>query len=396
MHLAGVRTYGAESSHHRLGAGRDGLRLRSQDLRQVHRHAARRRDHPRRPAVDAGDARPAGRLGARGCEAIRPGDRDRRDLAGAARHPGRLHRHTPRRSAYDEIAEQQVHLGIDVVLGGGRRYLLPPSAGGTRADGEDLVAVLRARGTTFVETREAMLASAGPRLWGAFARDDMAHELDRPAVAPDQPSLAEMTRKAIKASPPTRAASSSSSGSKATRPPRHDPAGVVGDVLAFDAAVGVALDFDGTRGDTLVLAFADHSTGGMSLGSHATDRTYAKLPAAALVAPLKAATITAEGVARLLAGPRDEAAIRRALAATASPTRRPRSWRRSRTPRTPTSPRSSARCSRAARRSAGRRAATPARTSTCTTTASTGRSGCWRTPASRTCAPPRSTSTSPR
>ncbi len=316
MHLAGVRTYGAESiitdSAPAATAFACGHKTSDKFIGMLP-------DAVTIPGVPPSTPATRGRPVASVLEGARLSGRATGIVATSqVQHatPAAYTAHTPRRSAYDEIAEQQVHLGMDVVLGGGRRYLLPPSAGGTRADGDDLVAVLRARGAAFVETREAMLAATGPRLWGAFARDDMAHELDRPAAAPDQPSLAEMTRKAIDvlaASP--RGFFLMVEGSKADWAAHaHDPAGVVGDVLAFDAAVGVALDFAGTRGDTLVLAFADHATGGMSLGSHATDRTYAKLPAAALVAPLKAATITAEGVARLLAGPRDEAAIRRALA----------------------------------------------------------------------------------
>jgi alkaline phosphatase len=223
--------------------------------------------------------------------------------------------HTPARSDYNEIAEQQVYLGIDVVLGGGKQYLLPQSAGGTRTDGENLVDVLRARGYAFVETRDEMLASTGRRMWGAFAADDMAYEWDRPVVAPTQPSLAEMTSKAIEvlASNPLGFFLMVEGSKVDWADHANDPAGVLSDVLAFDDAVEVALDFARDHGDTLVLAFADHNTGGMSLGSSATDSTYSRLPLAALVEPLRAATITGEGVAKVLAGDRSEVKIREAL-----------------------------------------------------------------------------------
>lgn len=230
--------------------------------------------------------------------------------------PAGFSAHVPNRSEYNEIAEQQVYLGIDVVLGGGKQYLLPQSAGGTRTDGENLIDVLKARGYTFVETKDEMKAATGPRLWGAFAKDDMAYDWDRPAVAPTQPSLAEMTAKAIEVlSQNPLGFFLFVEGSKIDWADHaNDPAGVLSDLLAFDDAVGVALDYARDHGNTLVLAFPDHNTGGLSIGSKATDSTYSKLPLSALVTPLKASTITGEGVAKVLAGDRTEPKIKEALA----------------------------------------------------------------------------------
>jgi alkaline phosphatase len=50
-----------------------------------------------------------------------------------------------------------------------------------------------------------------------------------------------------------------------------------------------------------VLAFSDHGNGGMSLGNKSTDSSYSKLPFEKLVAPLKKATLTGEGVEKALA-----------------------------------------------------------------------------------------------
>lgn len=223
--------------------------------------------------------------------------------------------HTTNRADYNDIAEQQVYQGIDVMLGGGGQYLLPQAAGGMRTDGENLVDIIKARGYTFVETRDQMLAATAPRLWGAFARDDMAYEWDRPVVAPTQPSLAEMTTKAIQVlSQNPLGFFLMVEGSKVDWADHaNDPAGVISDVLAFDDAVKVALEYARDHGDTLVLAFADHNCGGLSLGSKATDSTYSKLPLTALVNPLRASTITGEGVAKVLAGDRTEVKIKEAL-----------------------------------------------------------------------------------
>ena len=82
-------------------------------------------------------------------------------------------------------------------MGGGKRYLLPKEKGGARTDGEDLVAVIRSRGYAFVESRDDMINAKARKLWGMFADEDMAYDFDRTKLRPQEPSLAEMTKKAI-------------------------------------------------------------------------------------------------------------------------------------------------------------------------------------------------------
>ncbi len=220
--------------------------------------------------------------------------------------------HTFNRGDYNDIAEQQVYLDIDVVFGGGKQYLLPTAQGGKRTDGENLIAVLQARGYQFVEDRKQMANLKGGKAWGMFAMDDMAYEFDRPTFRPEEPSLAEMTRKAIEILSQNKdgfflfvEASKVDWASHA-----NDPIGVISDVLAFDAAMKVALDFAKKDGQTLVLGFTDHGNGGMSIGNKTTDKNYDTLPYEAMVAPLKKATLTGEGIEKMLAGDRSESNIR--------------------------------------------------------------------------------------
>lgn len=224
--------------------------------------------------------------------------------------------HWPARSNYNEIAEQQVHLDIDVVLGGGRRYLLPVSAGGTRTDGENLIEVLRARGYDVIETRSQMLSATGNKLWGLFAADALSYEFDRQRFTPEEPSLAEMTQKAIEIlSRNEKGFFLFVEGSKIDWASHaNDPIGVISDVLAFDDAVRVALDFAARDRSTLVLAFSDHGNGGMSLGSKKTDANYSTLPLEALTVPLKKAVLTGEGIEKELGSDRSEAKVRSVLA----------------------------------------------------------------------------------
>lgn len=220
--------------------------------------------------------------------------------------------HWPDRGNYNEIAEQQVYGNIDVVLGAGLTWLLPKEKGGARADGEDLTAVLKAKGYALVTSRDQLAAVKSSKVWGMFAAGDMAYEIDRPVFASHEPSLAEMTKKAIEllARNP-KGFFLFVEGSKVDWASHaNDPVGVISDVLAFDDAVKVALDFAKKDGNTLVLAFSDHGNGGMSIGNKATNKNYDRTPVGYYIEPLRQASLTGEGVEKMLAGDLSDSNIR--------------------------------------------------------------------------------------
>lgn len=210
--------------------------------------------------------------------------------------PAAFSAHTPNRSDYETIAEQQVYEGIDVVLGGGSKYLIPSTNGGTRKDGENLVDELKKMGYEFVENRDQMMKTDNSKLWGLFAADDMNYDMDRNPEK--QPSLAEMTQKAIEIlSKNNKGFFLHVEGSKVDWASHaNDPVGVISDVLAFDQAVKVALDFAKKDGHTLVLVASDHGNGGMSIGNKETDSSYDKTDISRYIVPLKKATLTGEGI----------------------------------------------------------------------------------------------------
>jgi alkaline phosphatase len=234
--------------------------------------------------------------------------------------PAAFSSHWHDRSNYNELGEQQVYQGMDVVLSGGRQYLLPREMkDGKRDDKENLIEVLKARGYSFVTTRDELLASRSGPVWGAFALDAMEYDIDRDELAPQQPSLAEMTDKAIEllsAGPKgrTRGFFLFVEGSKVDWAAHaDDPSGLVSDLLAFDRAVKVSLDFAKKHGNTLVLVVADHGTGGVSIGT-ASHKDYSATDDDSLVVPLRKLKMTAEGIQKLLAGDSSEQAIRKAFA----------------------------------------------------------------------------------
>ena len=180
-----------------------------------------------------------------------------------------------RAADFPDIARQLVEWphgdGLDVVLGGGRRYFLPrttvdPEYGdsrGTREDERNLMAewAARAPGVTVWNRAgfDAVKPQTGPRLLGLFQPSHMQFEADRTNDAGGEPSLAEMTRKAIEI--------------LSRRPGgyvllveggRIDHAHHMGnahralaDTVAFSDAVQTALDLT-RRDDTLIVVTADH------------------------------------------------------------------------------------------------------------------------------------------
>lgn len=201
----------------------------------------------------------------------------------------------------------------------GGQYLLPKEVkGGKREDKENLVDVLKSKGYSFITTRDELLAAKSGKVWGAFAPDAMAYDIDRDEIASQEPSLAEMTGKAIELLS-ARGKSGAGfflfvEGSKVDWAAHaNDPAGVVSDLLAFDEAVKAALDFAKKDGNTLVLVVSDHGTGGISIGT-AADKNYSQFDDDLLVVPLRKAKVTGEGLDKLLAGDSSEQAVRRVFA----------------------------------------------------------------------------------
>ncbi len=228
--------------------------------------------------------------------------------------------HTHDRNNYSEISEQQVYQNIDVVLSGGEQYLLPKGVGvGVRTDKENLVEVIKSKGYVYVTNREQMLAASGQKIFGLFAQDAMAYDIDRATFAPGEPSLAEMTGKALE----TLSVSTKGKdkgfflfveGSKVDWAAHaNDPAGVVSDLLAYDKAVKAAVDFAKADGNTLVISVADHTTGGLSIGVR-EDANYSTTDDDFVVVPMRKARLTGEGLGKLIAKDNSEANIKAVFA----------------------------------------------------------------------------------
>jgi len=212
--------------------------------------------------------------------------------------PAAFSSHATHRSDYDNIAEQQVYQDMDVVLGGGMKTLLPEN----RKDGENLVDVIESKGYDLVETRDELLKSNSGKLWGSFATSALAYDMDRSTTNPEEPTLAEMTNKAIQT------LSKDKDGFflfvEGSKPDwaahANDTIGMISDTLAFDDAVKEALEFAKKDKNTMVIAVSDHGNSGISIGNQNTNGSYPSIPVSTYIDPLKQAKMTLEGALKQL------------------------------------------------------------------------------------------------
>jgi alkaline phosphatase/streptomycin-6-phosphatase len=175
------------------------------------------------------------------------------------------------------IAEQTVDHHIDVLLGGGRdRFDQRIDAG--PYIGLTVTQSAITQGYTIVgDAAELAAAVPGRKLLGLFATGNMTLEWKGERAAPDpgsgpqrcieqqrpahEPSVAAMTRKAIELLDVSDVGFflQVEGASIDKRDHAADPCGQIGETVAFDAAVGVALDYARTHPDTLVIVTGDHA-----------------------------------------------------------------------------------------------------------------------------------------
>lgn len=180
--------------------------------------------------------------------------------------PAAFYAHTVSRDEQYLIAEQAAASGLDVIIGGGRDFFLPSGAGGRRSDDLDLVAGMRARGFTFATTPDRGADTARRLLW-LLGRDGLEPAGKRPY------GLADLVRSGLAV-----LARAQHGSFLLVEGSQIDWAGhdkdfpqMLREVEDFDAAVGAALDFAESHPGTLVVALADHETGGLALSGKKID-----------------------------------------------------------------------------------------------------------------------------
>jgi alkaline phosphatase len=174
--------------------------------------------------------------------------------------------HVPSRGDQPEIARQQLEQGIEVMFGGGEEFYLPEPAGGRRNDAVNLFDLAAEKGYQIARNRDEFLAFDRTPALAIFGPGQMTLEIDRDPT--EEPSLEEMTRKAIELlDDEPDGFFLMVEGSRIDHAAHaNDVAAHLHEILQFDAAVAVALEFAKQNGNTLIAATSDHETGGMSLG----------------------------------------------------------------------------------------------------------------------------------
>mgnify|MGYP001162055803 CR=1 FL=1 len=174
--------------------------------------------------------------------------------------PASFAAHVPARAMEFEIARQMVVARVDVLLGGGRRWFDPA----VRPDKLDLLG--RLRGTHRLVRTAAELKAVDVtnvrRLAGLFAGNEM------PPAGRRVPTLPEMTRTAVEIL--SRDAEGFFLMVEGSQPDwrSHDNdslAAVVAEVLDFDRAIGVGLEYQRRHPNVLIVVVSDHETGGLAI-----------------------------------------------------------------------------------------------------------------------------------
>jgi alkaline phosphatase len=164
--------------------------------------------------------------------------------------PASFASHVPSRKQYEDIADQLAASDVDVLFGGGLKHF-----------GSESLAVLQKK-MPVAKTTEEFRAIGTPEKAAALLYPE-----HPPYAAERMVSLPELTAKALEIlSQDEDGFFLMVEGSQIDwAGHKNDGTNVVSEVVDFDNAVGVGLDFAEKNGDTLVIITADHETGGFGL-----------------------------------------------------------------------------------------------------------------------------------
>ena len=180
--------------------------------------------------------------------------------------PAAFAAHNESRNNYEAIMVDILENEVDVLFGGGKAICLPEELGGTRKDGRNLMNEFAARGYTIVNSPSELALATELPVIGLFTASDMTPEIDRDPAK--EPSLAEMTRKAINLLAQDEDGFFLMVEGSQVDYAGHDNDAVraATEALALDYAVAEAMAFAARNPDTLIIVAADHETGALAIG----------------------------------------------------------------------------------------------------------------------------------
>jgi alkaline phosphatase len=187
------------------------------------------------------------------------------------------------------IAEQEVDHKVDVLLGGGRNRFTAKVGSGPYA-GKSVVEEAQSLGYRYVTDADGLsTVGSGKPVLGLFNTGNMSLEWTGPAASvgkgnaatactegqrpSNEPSLAAMTRRAIDLleNKNSKGFFLQVEGASIDKQDHATNAcGQIGETIAFDRAIGVALDYQEDHPETLVVVTADHAHTSQIVGEDAT------------------------------------------------------------------------------------------------------------------------------
>jgi alkaline phosphatase len=180
-----------------------------------------------------------------------------------------------KRYAQEDIAEQYLKRGFDVLMGGGDKFFNPEK----REDKQDLYTQYKNKGYQIAKTRADLnnIHAKAPVL-GVFADDTLPYYIDRNSdkeLEKQIPTLAEMSAKAIEVLHQSKNGFvlQIESGKVDWAAHANDLGGLIHEQIQFDEAIKVAMDFAEKDKETLVIITTDHGNAnpGIIYGKNAND-----------------------------------------------------------------------------------------------------------------------------
>ncbi len=164
------------------------------------------------------------------------------------------------RQHQDQIADMYLSLKFDVMMGAGTVYF----DGSKREDKKNILGDFTQNGFQVVQNKTDMLnLTPNKPVLGLFGNNELPYTLDYSSdksLTKEQPSLAEMTKKAIALMQdnPEGFVLQVEGGKVDWAAHSNDAAALLYDQIAFDDAIEVAIKFAEAREDTLVVITTDH------------------------------------------------------------------------------------------------------------------------------------------
>ena len=162
--------------------------------------------------------------------------------------------HTATRKNQEDIVEQMANSGVYFLSGGGTKFWRD------REDGKDITEVVKAKGYSYVETKEDLMAIQNGPVVALMDSYELKPSLDRGDILP-----ASVT-KALELLDNRKGFFLMVEGSMIDDGGHDNKAGhTMEEIFDFDKTVGLVLEWAAKDGETLVIVTGDHATGGMTL-----------------------------------------------------------------------------------------------------------------------------------